>query len=186
MPAFASALVAELAYVYSMYTTRWLSLLVLVGCSAPSKQDSARAFEAMTTAATTAQSTAVANARQHLAAVPAALVIQFDGACPGGGTMHVAGSYDGPGTGNAAAFDLDMTFAQCTSALGDTVDGDVTWTSTASAATGFSETMTGDIAVHGRNVSAACDFDVTLAVNLAQISYGGTMCGYDVQALLTL
>ena len=143
-------------------------------------------FTAMTAAATSAQSAAVANARQHEAALPAALAIQFDGPCPGGGTMHVDGTYDGSGTGNAAAFDLDMTFAQCTSALGDTVDGDVTWTSTASAATGFSETMTGHIAVDGNHVSAACDFDVTLAVSLAQVSYAGTMCGYDVQALITL
>jgi hypothetical protein len=168
-----------------MYTTRWISLLVLVGCSGPSKQDSARVFGAMTAATIAAQSAAVADARQHQAAVPAVLAIQFDGACPAGGTMHVDGSYDGPGTGNAAAFDLDMTFTQCRSALGDTVDGDVTWTSTASA-TGFSETETGQIAVDGGHVSAACDFDVTLAVTAAQISYGGTMCGYDVQLLLAL
>src|ERR1041385_1238467 len=122
-----------------MYTIRWLSLFVLVGCSTPSKQDSARVFGAMTAATTSAQSAAVADARQHPAVVPAALAIQFDGACSGGGTMHVDGSYDGPGNGNAAAFDLDMTFAQCTSALGDTVDGDVEWTSTASAM-GFAET----------------------------------------------
>jgi hypothetical protein len=169
-----------------MYTIRLFSLLALVGCSAPSKQDSARVFTAMTTTAIAAQSAAVADARLHPAVVPAALAIQFDGACPGGGTMHVDGTYDAAGSGNAAAFDLDMAFAQCTGALGDAVDGDVTWTSTASAATGFSETMTGHIAVDGRNVSAACDFDVTLAVDAAQLSYGGTMCGYDVQVLLTL
>ncbi len=159
---------------------------MLIGCSTgPSKQDSARVFAAMTSSAALAQSAAVTDARQHQAVVPAALAIHFDGACPGGGTMHVDGSYDGAGTGNSAAFDLNMTFAQCKSALGDMVDGDLTWSSTASAATGFSETMTGHVAVDGNNVSAACDFDVTLAVNAAQISYGGTMCGYDVQALLT-
>ena len=143
-------------------------------------------FTSMTSATADAQTAAVTAARQHQAAVPAALTVHFDGACPGGGTMHVDGSYDGPGTGNAAAFDLDMTFAQCKSADGDTVDGDVKWMSTASLATGFAETKTGHIAVEGSNFAAACDFDVTLAVNLAQISYGGTICGFDVQALLKL
>jgi len=169
-----------------MYTIRSLSLLALVGCASPSKQDSARVFTAMTTTTTAAISAAVGDARHHAAVVPAALAIQFDGACPGGGTMHVDGSYDGPSNGSTAAFDLDMAFAQCKNALGDTVDGDVRWTSTASAATGFSETMTGQIAVDGSNFSAACDFDVTLAVTAAQVSYGGTMCGYDVQVLVTL
>src|SRR5215467_1834462 len=124
-----------------MYTKRWLPLFMLVGCSsAPSKQDSARAFTAMTAMAAAAQSAAVTSTRQHADVVPATLVIHFDGPCPGGGTMHVDGTYDGPGTGTGAVFDLNMTFAQCQGALGDTVDGDLTWHSTVSPAAGFAET----------------------------------------------
>ena len=63
-------------------------------------------------------------------------------------------------------------------------DGDLHWNSMAIAAASFSEAMTGHVAVMASNLSAACDFNVQLAVTPAQVSYTGMMCGYDVQLLL--
>jgi hypothetical protein len=170
-----------------MRSIHLLSLVVVAACSTgPSKQDSVRVFAATMSAASAAQSAAVSDARTHAAAAPGALAITFDGACPGGGTMHVDGNYDGSGTDDRATFDMNMAFAQCRDALGDVVDGNLHWNATASGDTDFSETMTGDIAVDGGGTSTDCGIDMTLALSATQVSYAGTMCGYDVQTLVTV
>lgn len=169
-----------------MRITRLLPFVLLVACSTgPSKEDSTRVLAGMTTAATTAQSAAVADARTHAAAVPGALAIAYSGACLGGGTVAVDGTYDGTGTGDTAVFDMTMTFASCRSLTGDTVDGDLHWSSTAGAGM-FDESMTGHVSYQGGNVDASCDFDMTLAVTPLSLSYAGSMCGYDASALVTI
>jgi len=173
----------ERRIVNNMYTIRWFWLVGLVGCSTTttSKEDSTRAFEAMTAVAAAAQS---AVADHHAAALPAALAVQFDGPCAGGGTMHVDGTVDN-GTGTGTALALDMSFAQCRgAALGDTVDGDLELTSEVSPTNGVSQTMKGHVAVDGTNLSVSCDFDLTMIVNSSQVSETGSMCGYDVQLLI--
>src|SRR5512140_856594 len=158
-----------------MHSTRLLPFLLVAACSTgPSKDDSIRVFAATTSAATSAQSAAVADARTHAAAVPGALAINFTAPCAAGGSAQVTGSYDGTGTGDTAVFDLSMVFTSCRGALGDTVDGELSWSSTAAPGM-FDETMAGQVSVSGRT-SASCDFDMTLAVTPLTVSYAGTMC----------
>src|SRR5262245_28531742 len=110
-----------------MQTTRLLPLVLVVACTGPSKEDSARAFTATMAAASSAQSAAVSEARTHASAAPGSLAVNFDGACLGGGTMHVDGSYDGSGTDDRASFDMNMAFADCRGPTGDTVNGSLHW-----------------------------------------------------------
>jgi hypothetical protein len=44
--------------------------------------------------------------------------------------------------------------------------------------------MTGDLDWTGNNGSASCEFDLALQVSDTGVSYGGTLCGYDVSTEL--
>lgn len=160
------------------------SLVLLAACSSgPSKEDSLKVFAATNSAMASAQAHAV-SASRTTALQPGALTVTYTGACLGGGTVAVNGSYDGSGTGDQAAFDLTMQFNSCQDALG-TVDGTLHWTSTANG-TSFTAAMTGSISYHDPNTSASCDYDLHLSVDPALVSYSGSVCGYDVTADLNI
>lgn len=163
-----------------------LVLCVLAACSSGTTKDqSLKVFAAATTEMTTAQSSAVDAARAHASAVPAAsLALDYSGPCPAGGTVAVTGSYDASGTGDHAVFDLSSVFTSCATDDG-TLDGNLAWHSQADS-TGFSETMTGSLSYQSASDSLSCDVHLTLAVDATSVTYGGTICGYDVQADLHL
>ena len=159
-----------------------LPLVVLAACSnQPTKQESLRTFAAASSAMSTAQSKAVTQARGTALTAPADLSLSFNGPCTLGGTLAVNGSYTGDGSDDHAAFDLTTSFNGCVD-VGGTLDGDLHWTSTADA-NGFSAAMTGNIDWSSGNDSASCGFDLHLAVTQSSVTYGGTLCGYDVAEL---
>lgn len=166
--------------------TMILPLCLLAACSdGPTKEESVKIFAAASTAMSSAQSRAVADARGSSTLAPATqLDLDFSGPCSLGGTARVTGSYDGDGADDRAAFDLRTTFAGCRELTG-TLDGELHWTSVADAS-GFTATMTGGLDWHGNDGDASCEFDLSLEVSEAGIVYGGSLCGYDVAAELHL
>jgi hypothetical protein len=151
-----------------------VSSLVACGDSGPSQQDSFQAFGAATAAMSSAQSRAIQAAQ---AVAPADLVLNFEGACQTGGAVKVLGNYSGTG-GQSAVFDLATTFTDCADAQG-ALDGALTWTSVAEG-TKYTATMKGDIDWQGAQASAGCDFNVTVSVDGQAVTYGGSVCGYDI------
>lgn len=166
--------------------TLLLSIFVAACSSGPSKQEASMMFGAAGLAMSSAQSSAVASARDHKALLaPAELQLDYAGPCPLGGTAGVTGSYDdASGSGSNAAFDMTVTFGACHGEAG-TLDGSVHWTSSATAG-GFSAAMNGNLDWTDGNDSASCGIDVKLAVTSTSISYSGSVCGYDAQADLHL
>lgn len=164
--------------------TMILPLCLLAACSdGPTKEESAKIFAAASTAMSSAQTRAVADARGTSSLAPAdSLDLDFSGPCTLGGTARITGSYEGDGTGDQAAFDLRTTFAGCHELTG-TLDGELHWTSVVDN-TGFKASMTGGLDWHGSDGDASCDFDLSLEVSQTGVSYGGTLCGYDVAAEL--
>src|SRR5690242_20306179 len=133
-----------------------LPLALLAACTdQPSKEESVQIFAAATTALTSAQAKAVDQARSGQLTAPAELLVDFTGPCSLGGTLRVNGTYAGSSDDEHAAFDLGAAFNGCREVTG-TLDGDLTWTSEASAA-GFSATLTGGLDWQGNNGSASCD-----------------------------
>jgi hypothetical protein len=66
------------------------SLLALVACdSGPTKEESMQVFAAATTAMSSAQARAVAEASRQTLQAPAELVLDFTGPCTLGGTVAV-------------------------------------------------------------------------------------------------
>jgi hypothetical protein len=43
--------------------------------------------------------------------------------------------------------------------------------------------MTGGIDWKGAQASASCDFDLRITVNGQSVTYGGSICGYDMSEL---
>lgn len=159
-----------------------LPLVVLAACSSqPTKEESLRTFAAASSAMSSAQAKAVTQARGSGLTAPADLSLDFTGPCALGGTLAVNGSYTGDGSDDHAAFDLTTSFNGCADPAG-TLDGDLHWTSTADA-TGFSAAMTGNLDWAAGNDSASCSFDLHLAITQSSVTYGGTLCGYDVTEL---
>jgi hypothetical protein len=164
--------------------TMVLPLCLLAACSdGPTKEESVQIFAAASTAASSVQARAVTDARSAngLAAADQ-LTLDFSGPCTLGGTASVNGSYEGDSNDDHATFDLNTKFVGCHEATG-TIDGELHWTSTADA-NGFSASMTGDLDWTGSNGSASCGFDVSLQVSATDISYSGSLCGYDVSTEL--
>lgn len=163
-----------------------LPLSLLAACSdGPTKEESLKVFAAATTAMSSAQSRAVTDARANSALAPVdRLDLDFSGPCTLGGTAKVTGSYEGAGVDDHASFDLNTTFAGCHELTG-TLDGELHWTSVA-AADKFTASMKGGLDWHGQDGDASCDFDLSLEVSNVGISYGGTLCGYDVKADLKI
>jgi hypothetical protein len=158
-------------------------LLIAACSSGPSKEESLKIFLATDGAMASAQANAVAASR-HAALAPDSLTVNYSGNCLVGGTVAVAGNYEGSRTDDRAQFDLTMSFVNCRDLTGQ-LDGSLTWSSTASGSM-FNASMTGGISYKDPNTDASCDYDLHLAVAPALVSYSGTMCGYDVQTELKI
>ena len=167
-----------------MKLAKFLPLLALAACTDnATKQESVQIFAAATTAMSTAQTKAVDEAKGASQLTdPAMVTLDYSGACSLGGQVTVKGNYNGEGSNDRAAFDLETSFAGCHEPTG-TIDGKIHWTSTASSA-GFSAAMDGSIDWAGNNGSASCDFDLSLAVTMTSVNYSGHLCGYDVGELV--
>jgi hypothetical protein len=165
-----------------MKASSLLVLLPLAAACGPSKSDSIQAFIAVTSAASSAQSRAVADAQTPDIVAPAALTLSFNGPCTLGGTVGVTGDYDTAGTGESAAFDLTAAFDSCREPTG-TLDGDLRWTSIAEA-NRFAATMEGAIDYDGTAGNFTCDFDLSISVETggtgSRSSFSGSFCGFDV------
>ena len=155
-------------------------LLVLAACgdSKPSQQEAFTAFGAATAAMSTAQAKAVQAAQQGAIAAPAVLTLNYTGPCDVGGTDTVTGAYDTSGSGQAATFDMDLSFDACRGAQG-TLDGSMSWASMADGSS-YSATMSGDIAFQSEQGSASCDYDLHISVVGQTATYSGSVCGYSV------
>lgn len=138
-----------------------------------------RIFTATTSVTATAQSNAVTAAKTS--GDTGQLDLNYNGTCFLGGSIAVKGSYAGDGNDDLATFDLSTTFDSCKDLQG-TLDGELRWTSTASA-NGFSASMTGNLDWSSGDGAASCDFDLNLAITDSSISYGGSLCGYAVAEL---
>lgn len=138
-----------------------------------------RIFAATTTVTANAQSSAVTVAKAG--GDSGQLDLNYNGTCFLGGSVAVKGSYSGDGTDERATFDLSTTFDGCKDLQG-TLDGELHWTSSASA-NGFSASMTGGLDWSSGDDSASCDFDLHLAITESSITYGGSLCGYAVAEL---
>ena len=169
-----------------MSQPKLLALVLVVGCSSgPTKEESLQVFVAASTAMSSAQSKAVADAKSGSPlTAPADLALDFSGPCTLGGAVAVTGSYAADGNGDHAAFDLQTSFNGCKEPTG-TLDGNLRWSSVATG-TSFTATMDGELDWAGNDGSASCDFDLTLTINDFGISYGGSLCGYDVATELTI
>lgn len=157
-----------------------LPMCLLAACSdGATKEESVQIFAAASTASSSVQSRAVADARTHSGLAAAdTLTLDYSGPCTLGGTAAVNGSYAGDGADDRAAFDLHTKFVGCKELTG-TIDGELDWTSVADA-NGFRATLSGGLDWTSNDGSASCDFDLALDVGATGISYGGTLCGYDV------
>jgi hypothetical protein len=120
----------------------------------------------------------------HASLAPANGMVDFNGACPGGGTFASTGTYNGDGTVTNATFDLGMTFTSC-SAGGITADGSWQWTASTTA-TGASFTVDADVTVTGPQASGHFTDNLTMSFDLAarNFSITGTIAvdnkSYDV------
>ena len=91
------------------------------------------------------------------------------------------GKYDGEGSDNHAAFDLEATFSGCAEATG-TLDGSLKWVSVAETGS-FKASMNGQLDWSDANGSASCALSLELEVTQTSVHYKGSMCGYDVGEL---
>lgn len=120
----------------------------------------------------------------HASLAPANGMVDFNGACPGGGTFASTGTYNGDGTVTNGTFDLGMTFTSC-SAGGVTADGSWQWTASTTA-TGASFTVDADVTVTGPQASGHFVDNLTMSFDLAarNFSITGTIAvdnkSYDV------
>ena len=103
---------------------------------------------------------------------PANGMVDFNGACPGGGTFASTGTYSGDGTVTNATFDLGMTFTAC-SAGGITSDGSWQW-SASTTATCAKFTVDGDVTITGPQASGHFVENVTMSFDLATRSFSIT------------
>jgi hypothetical protein len=155
---------------------------VLGACSnQPTKEESLRVFASANTALSSAQASAVTQARHTALTASDDLSLNFSGPCTLGGTASVNGSYTGSGSDDRAAFDLTSSFSACAEPTG-TLDGDLHWSSVADA-NGFAASMNGELDWTSGSDSASCSFDLNLSVTATAITYGGSLCGYDVTEL---
>jgi hypothetical protein len=153
---------------------------VLAACSSgPSREESARIFAAATTAMSSAQSRAVADANSSLRA-PADLLLDFTGACTLGGSISLTGTYAGGADSDNATFELATSFNGCRELQG-TLDGELRWTSITTA-TGATVSMKGALVWDGSDGSATCELDVQTTVDSTGFSYTGSICGHDAEA----
>jgi len=103
---------------------------------------------------------------------PANGMVDFSGACPGGGTFASTGTYTGDGTVTNATFDLGMTFTNC-SAGGITSAGSWQWNASTTT-TGATFTVDGDVTITGAQASGHFVEHLTLAFDLAARNFSIT------------
>ncbi|HEU4610440.1 MAG TPA: hypothetical protein VFS15_00125, partial [Kofleriaceae bacterium] len=91
-----------------MKIAKLLPLLLVVGCADnnATKQESVQIFAAATSAMSTAQAKAVAQAKGTSLVAPAEVSLDFTGPCTLGGTVSLSGNYAGDGNDEHAVFDL--------------------------------------------------------------------------------
>jgi hypothetical protein len=108
----------------------------------------------------------------HTSLAPANGMVDFNGACPGGGTFASTGTYSGDGTVTNASFDLGMTFSNCT-AGGVNADGSWQWTASTTA-TGATFTVDADVTVTGPQASGHFTDNLTMSFDLAARNFSIT------------
>jgi hypothetical protein len=108
----------------------------------------------------------------HTSLAPANGMVDFNGACPAGGTFASTGTYSGDGTVTNASFDLGMTFSNCT-AGGVTADGSWQWTASTTA-TGATFTVDADVTVTGPQASGHFTDNLTMSFDLAARNFSIT------------
>lgn len=179
-----------------------IASLALIGCSDQlNEEDSRAAFTAAYAtlsaggaAAQTSAATPVQADDSPAFRAGAAGSVDYDYACPGGGTAHFAGTVTAVAddVGGQANFTFATDFSGCKTLLDITIDGSIDY---ASSVTGSAESasvkfsMDGSLSFSGK-VDGSCDIEVDLAVSAvpgtASASYSGSVCGHDASATLSV
>lgn len=180
-----------------------LATFFLVGCSQElSEKDAQVAFGAALTVLQSggamAQSSAGATPVQADDApafrAGAEAAVDYDFACPGGGTARFAGSVVAASdeTSGQATFTFQTDFAACKSLANITIDGNMDYASSISGtaeAVQLTFSMSGSLSFSGE-VEGSCDIDLTLNASATAGSAGGTfegsVCGHDASATLNV
>jgi hypothetical protein len=151
-------------------------LIALAACtSGPSKDDTTTIFAQTTSALSYARIQAVAKVQGQSGNV----TLDASGACPAGGTYAVTGTFDdSSGNTDQTNWNLSVAFAHCADLFGQ-VDGNLDWTSTASAAS-FATAITGSVTYSGNRGTWTCDADMHLLIDATDFAADGTLCGYSL------
>lgn len=179
-----------------------IASLALIGCSDQlNEEDSRVAFAAaaatLSTGAAAAQTSVAVPVQAEDSPVfraGAAGSVDYDYACPGGGTAHFAGSVTAVSDdlGGQATFTFATDFAGCKTLLDITIDGNLDY---ASSVTGSADSATVTLSMDGSlsfsgKVDGSCDIEVDLSVSAAPGSasgtYSGSVCGHDASSTLSV
>jgi hypothetical protein len=160
-----------------------ISMVVMAACtSGPSTGEAVEAWAGMDNANWWGLIGATAQARD--AGAPADVIaLNFNGACPDGGTVSVTGIYDNSAIATSTSFDLKTSLVRCANDQG-TFDGDFTWTSRVFT-TGVSTTVKGDLTYQTAHEVFACNVDEWSTTD-STLHFAGTICGYDMRDDLKL
>jgi len=176
--------------------------LALIGCSEQLDEEDSRvaftaAFSTLSAGGAAAQTSAATPVQADETPVfraGAAGSVDYDYACPGGGTAHFAGSVTAVSddVGGQASFTFATDFAGCKTLLDVTIDGSLDY---ASSVSGSAESATVTLSMDGSlsfsgKVDGTCDIEVDLSVSAAPGSamgtYSGSVCGHDASATLNV
>ncbi|MEO6771531.1 MAG: hypothetical protein ABI467_00725 [Kofleriaceae bacterium] len=149
-----------------------LTLLVVVLAACSSNEPPASVQQTFFAQFGAVQSLQAQAVQAHSSLAPADGSVDFNGACPGGGTFASTGTYAGDGTVTNATFDLGMTFTAC-SAGGVTADGSWQWTA-ATSTTGATFTVDADVMVTGPQASGHFVDNLTMSFDLAARTFSIT------------
>lgn len=146
----------------------------------PSREDSARIWAGASSAMMKAQQQAVRAADgEHLVPFVDDVELDWTGQCELGGQIMLTGNYTGDGTQSESTWDLRTSFFQCAQNDG-TLNGELRWT----AETAFQSLQSriwGDVRWQDENDEVSrCELDVSIVASGASISFGGTLCGYNM------
>src|SRR5262245_12025383 len=128
-------------------------LIALAACtSGPSKDDTTAVYVQTLNAMSYARIQAVAKVQGQTGTV----TLDASGTCPAGGTYAVTGTFDDSnGNTDQTTWNLSLAFAGCADLFGK-VDGNLDWTSSASAAS-FATAITGSVTYTGNHGTWTCD-----------------------------
>jgi len=115
---------------------------------------------------------------------PLGEVIDYSEPCSLGGSVDLNGQFDYNETSADSSIDLTASFSACQEEEG-LIDGSLHWTS-AMSADHAEDDWTGTITVEDASGSYTCAFDLHTVLDNADITYSGSICGYDVNADLGL